>query len=124
MSFTLGVSLSKANLMYILYLCWRQLTTCLSLLRAGSRQLRAIHMAPVGAPAGARLPSAAPGPIPSEAPADIVFTVTAQAAVLTSSSLTLTNVPEVVQSFSYESKTGIYTTGAPLSHACALSYRQ
>ena len=77
-----------------------------------------MHMAPVGAPAGARLFSAAPGPAPSEASADIVFTVTAQAAVLTSSSLTLTNVPAVVQSFSYESKTGIYTTGAPLTHTC------
>ena len=72
-----------------------------------------MHMAPVGAPAGAGLRSAAPAPVPSEAPADILFTVTAPAAVLTSGSLTLTNVPAVVQSFSYESKTGIYTTGAP-----------
>lgn len=77
---------------------------------AGSRQLRAMHMAPVGAPMGSGLPSAAPAPAPFEPPADIVFTLTAPSAVLKSDSLTLNNVAAVVQSFSHGAKTSIYKT--------------
>lgn len=54
----------------------------------------------------------APGPAAPAPPADVLFTLTAPSAELSSDALVLRDVAPVVQSFTRKAQTGVYRTGA------------
>ena len=68
-------------------------------------------MAPAGAPA-VDTAVMAPGPAAPAPPADVLFTLTAPSAELSSDALVLRDVAPVVQFFTRKAQTGVYRTGA------------
>ncbi len=68
-----------------------------------------------GAPSAAAY---APGPAAGAPPADIIFTLAAPRAELSSQALVLADVAPVVQSFTHMGETEVFSTGAVPGHAC------